>query len=409
MTTLEKRPLAQGTDAPPPEWGRAMRPLWAFDPDMVFLNQGAFGATLRSLSEAQTAWRSRMEVQTARFFMGDLPGLIRAAVAPLAAFVGADPGRTVMVENASSGIMAVLVSLDLKPGDRVITTSHVYGAVRHALHHVASRTGAEIVEVPVPLPVNGPQDFLEALAGAIDTHTRLVVVDHVASPSALILPVAGIVALARAAGAVVLIDGAHAPGLIDLDLTALDADYYVGNCHKWLCNPKGAGFIVLGRTAAAEGRLHPLTISHAYGQGFVAEFGKIGTRDPSAWLTVPDAVAAHAAMGGAALRARNTDLARTGAAAIAGRLGTGLAGPARMFAAMVSLRLPDAFGPATPAAAASLREALWQRGRIEALVLPVDGALWLRLCAFAYTETADFDAVADTLAQIAADNPGGAA
>lgn len=408
MMTQEK-PSLSPIPVAAPDWGHAMRPLWAFDPDMVFLNQGAFGATLRSLMEVQSGWRSRMEHQTARFFMGDLPGLIRAAVAPLADFIGADPDRTVMIENVSSGIMAVLVSLDLQPGDRVVTTSHVYGAVRHALHHVADRTGAEIIEVPVPLPVSGPQDFLGTLAGAIDTRTRLVVADHVASPSALILPVAEIVALARAAGATVLIDGAHAPGLIDLDLTALDADYYVGNCHKWLCNPKGAGFIVLGRAAAAEGGLHPLTISHAYGQGFVAEFGKIGTRDPSAWLTVPDAIAAHAAMGGAALRARNADLARSGAAAIATRLGTGLAGPARMFAAMVSLRLPEGFGPATPAAAAALREALWQQGRVEALVLPVDGALWLRLCAYAYTEPSDFDTVADTLARIAANGAGGVA
>jgi len=395
--------------APAPDWGKPMRPLWAFDPDMVFLNQGAFGATLRSLLKVQTNWRTRMELQTARFFMGELPGLIRAAVETLAAFVGADPERTVMVENVSSGIMAVLVSLDLKPGERVVITSHVYGAVRHALCHVAARTGAEIVEVAVPLPVTGPEDFLEALGGAINPRTRLVIVDHVASPSALILPVAGSVALAQAAGAVVLIDGAHAPGLIDLDLTALDADYYVGNCHKWLCNPKGAGFIVLGRAAAAEGRLQPLTISHAYGQGFVAEFGKIGTRDPSAWLTVPDAIAAHARLGGATLRARNADLARSGGATIAAHLGTGLAGPARMFAAMVSLRLPARFGPATPVAAAALREALWQEGRIEALVLPIEGALWLRLCAFAYNDPADFDAVAEALDRISAKGMVGAA
>lgn len=409
MTTMAASDAASGTGPASAGWGRAMRPLWAFDENMIFLNQGAFGATLRSLMDAQTAWRGRMERQTARFFMGELPGLVRAAVGPLAAFVGADPDRTVMVENASSGIMAVLVSLDLKPGERVLTTSHVYGAVRHALHHVAMRTGAEIVEVPVPLPVTGPEDFVTALAGAIDARTRLVLVDHVASPSALTLPVADIVALARSAGAVVLIDGAHAPGLLDLDLTALDADYYVGNCHKWLCNPKGAAFITLGRAAAAAACLHPLTISHAYGQGFVAEFGKIGTRDPSAWLTVPDAVAAHAAMGGAALRARNTTLARSGAAAIAARLGTALAGPEGMFAAMVSLRLPPDFGPATPAAAAALREALWHRARIEALVLPVDGALWLRLCAFAYSEADEFDSVGDTLERIAADGAGGAA
>ncbi len=400
--------VPQSTPAESPGWGRHMRPLWAFDPEMVFLNQGAFGATLRELMAVQAEWRDRMERQTARFFMGELPALIRDAAAALAAFVGADPDRTVMVENASSGIMAVLVSQDLKPGDKIILTSHVYGAVRHAVRHVAGRTGAEVVEVPVPVPVAGPQDFVAAIAAAIDARTRLIVVDHVASPSSLILPVAQIVALARQAGACVLIDGSHAPGLVDLDLTALDADYYVGNCHKWLCNPKGAGFIVLGREAAAAATLHPLTISHAYGQGVLAEFGKIGTRDPSAWLTVPAATAVHDRLGGAALRARNTALTRAGCERLAAQLGTDLAGPPTMFAAMVSLRLPSGFGPAVPETAATLREALWQQGRVEALILPLHGALWLRLCGFAYTEAADFTHVAATLDAVRATGMEGA-
>lgn len=386
--------------AAPAAWGVGMRDLWAMDPDMVFLNQGAFGATLRSLMAVQSGWRDRMERQTARFFMADLPGLIRQAAGAIAGFAGADPDRTVMVENASSGMMAVLASLPFAPGDRIVTTSHVYGALRHALNHTARRTGATVVEVPVPLPVAGPQDFVTALAPAIAAGARLVVVDHVASASSLILPVADIIALARAHGVPVLVDGSHAPGLVDLDVGALDADFYVGNCHKWLCAPKGAAFLTLGRTADPEA-IHPLTISHAYGKGFLAEFGKIGTRDPSAWLTVPDAVAAHQAMGGAALRARNADLARDGAARIAATLGTGLAGPRAMFAGMVSLRLPQRLGPATPEQAADLRERLWSRNRIEALILPHSGALWLRVCAFAYSEASDFDRTAAALTGMA--------
>jgi isopenicillin-N epimerase len=385
-------------------WGAGMRPLWAFDPDMIFLNQGAFGATLRSLMEVQTAWRTRMERQTARFFMGELPGLIRQAVGAIATFAGADPDRTVMVENASSGMMAVLSSLPFAPGDRIVTTNHVYGALRHALHHTARRTGAVVVEVQVPLPVAGPQDFLAALEPAIAAGARLVVVDHVASASSLILPVADIIALARACGVPVLVDGSHAPGLIDLHVGALDADFYVGNCHKWLCAPKGAAFLTLGRQVDADA-IHPLTISHAYGKGFAAEFGKIGTRDPSAWLTVPDAVSAHEAMGGAALRARNAGLARDGAERIAHGLGTWLAGPRAMFAGMVSIRLPEALGPATPERAADLREGLWQSDRIEALVLPHSGALWLRVCAFAYSEADDFDRTADALSRLSRGAP----
>ncbi len=390
-------PAAQPIPAAVTGWGHELRALWAFDPEMIFLNQGAFGATLRELMVVQTEWRDRMERQTARFFMGDLPKLIREAATELAQFLGADPDRTVMVENASSGIMAVLLSQELTPGDEIVLTSHVYGAVRQAVRHVAARTGARIVEVAVPVPVAGPQDFVSAIAAAITPRARLIVVDHVASPSSLILPVAQIVALARQAGVCVVIDGSHAPGLLALDLNALDADYYVGNCHKWLCNPKGAGFIVLGRAAAQAATLHPVTISHAYGQGVLAEFGKIGTRDPSAWLTVPSAIAAHERLGGAALRARNADMTVAACDAIATHLGTELAGPAAMFAAMVSLRLPPEFGAARPETAAALREALWQSARIEALILPLHGALWLRLCGFAYNAESDFAAVAQAL------------
>ena len=191
----------------------------------------------------------------------------------------------------------------------------------------------------------------------------------------------------------VLVDGAHAPGLIDLDIEALGATWYAGNCHKWLCSPKGAGFLAVAADAPWE--VHPTVISHAYGQGFVAEFDKTGTRDVSAWLTVPDAIALHERLGGAALRRRNAALAIEAARGIAMELGTALGAPEAMFAAMATIRLPRPAGlPADWPTAALLRNAIWDVARIEVPVMALGGELWLRVSAQAYNEPGDYAGVA---------------
>ena len=369
------------------EYGRAMRHLFALDGDMVFLNHGAYGATPRALLERQNEWRRRMEAQPPRFFMNELPDLVREAAGSLAGFVGAAPERTVLLENATSGINAVLRSLPLAPGDRIVTTDHVYGAVRNTLRFVADRTGVEVVEVPVPMPLAAPGDVAEALERALDPRARLVVIDHVASPSALVFPIADIVRRCRARGVPVLVDGAHAPGLVDLEVDAIGADWYVGNAHKWLCAPKGAAFLAAGEDAAA---VHPTTISHAYRQGFTAEFAKIGTRDPSAWLCIPEAIDFCRRLGGRELRERNAALARAAGVGLAAALDSELGGPATSFGAMVTVRLPSSL-ESTWENAARIRDRLWHGHRIEALVAAVAGRLWLRLSVFAYNDAADFD------------------
>ena len=368
------------------EYGRALRHLFALDEDMVFLNHGAYGATPRELLERQGEWRLRMEAQPPRFFMNELPGLVREAAGTLAEFVGAASGRTVLLENATSGVNAVLRSLRFAPGDRIVTTDHVYGAVRNTLRFVAGRTGAELVEVPVPMPLRAASEVTDALEPALDDRARLVVVDHIASPSALVFPVADIVRRCRARGIPVLVDGAHAPGLVDLEVDAIGADWYVGNAHKWLCAPKGAAFLSAGENAAG---IHPTTISHAYGQGLTAEFGKIGTRDPSAWLCIPDAIAFHRRLGGRALRERNAALARVAGVTMAAALGSDLGGPASSFGAMATVRLTCDLD-ATWENAGRIRERLWDDHRVEVLVAAVGGRLWLRLSVFAYNDASDF-------------------
>ena len=383
-------------------YGRALRHLWALEEDMVFLNHGAYGATPRELLERQNEWRVRMEAQPPRFFMNELPGLIGEAAAALADFVGAAPERTVLLENATSGINAVVRSLRFAPGERIVTTDHVYGAVRNTLRFVAGRSGAEVVEVPVPMPLGAAADVADAVESALDERTRLVVIDHIASASALVFPVEDIVRRCRERGIPVLVDGAHAPGHVDLDVGAIGAHWYVGNGHKWLCAPKGVAFLTAAAGAAATG-IHPTTISHAYGQGLAAEFGKIGTRDPSAWLCIPDAIEFHRRLGARVLRERNAALARAAGVDLAAALETTLGGPSASFGAMVTVRLPCDLD-ATWENAGRIRDRLWHHRRIEALVAAVGGHLWLRLSVFAYNDEADFGGLSEAVrAALAAD------
>ena len=375
------------------EYGRALRRLWAFEEGMVFLNHGAYGATPRELFERQNEWRLRMEAQPPRFFMNELTGLIRSSVGALAEFVGAAAERTVLLENATSGINAVLRSLHFAPGERIVTTDHVYGAVRNTLRFVAARSGAEIVEVPIPMPLRAAGDVTDALERALDARTRLVVVDHVASPSALVFPVAEIVRRCRARGVPVLVDGAHGPGHVELDVDGIGADWYVGNAHKWLCAPKGAAFLCAGDDAP---EIHPTTISHAFGQGLVAEFGKIGTRDPSPWLCIPDAIELHRRLGGRALRERNATLARSAGAALAADLESEPGGPPEAFGAMVTVGLSRDLD-ASWDTAARIRDRLWHVHRFEALVVVAAQRLWLRLSLFAYNDEADIAGLAEAI------------
>jgi len=369
------------------------RQLWALDPDAKHLNHGGFGGCPRPLLEVQSTWRARMERQPSRFFINDLGTMLREAASALASFVGAKADRLAFVDNATTAVNAVIASMPLRSGDQLLTTDHVYNAVRQTMRHHAARASAEIVEAPVGMPLLHPDAIADSVISRIGPRTRLIVLDHVASPSAAILPIAPIIAAARRNSVPILVDGAHAPGLIDLDIEALGATWYAGNCHKWLCSPKGAGFLAVAADAPWDVR--PTVISHAYGQGFVAEFDKTGTRDVSAWLTVPDAIALHQRLGGGALRHRNAALAIEAARGIAMELGTALGAPEAMFAAMATIRLPRPAGlPADWPTAALLRNAIWDIARIEVPVMALGGELWLRISAQAYNEPADYVGVA---------------
>jgi isopenicillin-N epimerase len=279
-----------------------------------------------------------MEWHPTDFMTRELPQAIREVTGRLAAFVGGHGKDFVLIENATVGCNTVLSSLIFSAGDEILLTDHGYPAIRNAAEHKASRAGARVVEVPVPFPVSDPSQVMEAVASKLGSRARLVILDHVTSPTAIIFPVRELTSLCHAAGAFVLIDGAHGPGMLSLEIPSIGADWYVGNCHKWLMAPKGSAF--LWANAARQADLHPLVISHGYGKGFTAEFDWTGTRDPSAWLAVPAAIDFHNQIGGPTLRERNAQLARESAALLAKRWKTERGSADLLTGSMAAIRLP---------------------------------------------------------------------
>jgi isopenicillin-N epimerase len=346
------------------------------------------------LIAVERAWKDWPAGPPCRFINAELPSGWRAAAAALARFVGTRPDALAFVENATQGVNSVFNSLDLRPGGVVVHTDHVYNAVRHSLQHLCLRSGATLRAVHLGLPVASADEMAATIFAAIDGDVRLVVLDHIASASAIIFPVEAVADHCRRLGVPLLIDGAHAPASLTLALDALGADWYVGNCHKWLCAPKGAAFLRAENGNAPP--LHPLTISHDYGAGFPAEFFKVGTRDCSAQLAVPAAIAFHERLGGAALRARCHALAVESAAMLAERLGTMTGGPAALFAAMATVALPERLAPDRPTAD-RLKRRLWDEHRVEIHIMPFAGRLWLRISIAPYNDSDDVERMARAL------------
>ncbi|MCA9305606.1 MAG: aminotransferase class V-fold PLP-dependent enzyme [Phycisphaerales bacterium] len=324
---------------------------WSLDPGVYFLNHGSFGACPVAVQAHQQLLRERMEREPVRFMVEELPGLIEASRSALASFLGADADGVVFVGNATQGVNTVLASFPFAGGDEIVTTDHEYNACRCALEHYAGRAGAKIVVAPVPFPIRDPSEVTEAVLGAVTARTRLAMISHITSPSALIFPIGEIVRGLRERGAMTLVDGAHAPGMVSLDLNAIDADYYTGNCHKWMCAPKGAAFLHV-REDRREA-LMPMSISHGYnapddGRPVLHRlFDWTGTSDPTAVLSIPSAietVGAMAADGWEGVMRANHELALRARDILCGALACDPPAPDEMLGSMAAMPIPDAPG-----------------------------------------------------------------
>lgn len=262
---------------------------------MTFLNHGSFGACPKQVLEFQQRLRLQLEQEPLRFFGREWEPLLDDARSKLAAFVGADVEDLVFVPNATTGVNSVLRSLRFSPKDEILTTNHEYNACRNALDFVASRTGARVVVAKIPFPIDSQQQVVAAVIERVSSKTRLALLDHVTSQTGLIFPIQELVKELQQRGVDTLVDGAHAPGMISLNLREIGATYYTGNCHKWLCAPKGAAFLYVQRDKQSE--IRPLTISHGTNSPrtdktrFQLEFDWTGTDDPTAYMCVPEAIA----------------------------------------------------------------------------------------------------------------------
>ncbi len=375
-------------------FGEPRRADFGLEDGLVFLNHGSFGATPRVALEKQAEWRARLERNPPRFMRSDLPKAIKESREALAAYLGADPADLGFVDNATGGCNAVLRSFPLEAGDEVLSTSHVYGAVRNAIRFMCRRAGARYVEAPLPFGGASADHAVEALKTKINDRMRLVVVDHIASDSSLIFPIERIAALCRERGARLLIDGAHGPGQVPLALDALGADYYAGNCHKWLCAPKGAAFLWVRRDRQTG--VHPLVISHFLDQGFATEFGWQGTRDPTPALCVKDVLAWRQGLGEEAVRTYCKSLLERAVGRLETAWNVGALTPKEGRAFMATLPVPGA-PPASNALAEKLRAALLEHDHMETQVKAADGVLFIRITAFVYNSDADYARLAEAL------------
>ncbi len=372
--------------------------MWALDSGVVFLNHGSFGACPTAVLDFQRALREELEREPVRFLARDLSRRLDTARAALGGFIGADPDDLAFVTNATTGVNTVLRSLAFEPGDDLLVTDHAYNACRNALNVVAEARGARVVVARVPFPLDGAEAVVDAILATVTPRTRLAVLDHVTSPTAVVFPIARLVAALAERGIDTLVDGAHAPGMLPLDVDALGAAYYTGNCHKWMCAPKGAGFLHVRRDRQAGVR--PLVISHGANSPrtdrsrFRLEFDWTGTHDPTAYLTVPEAIRVVGATlpgGWPAIMKRNHALTVAARQRLGEATGGGPPCPDTMIGSLATIPLPDGTD--------DLQGKLFDRFAVEVPMIPWPAVphRWLRISVHMYNHATDYDRLAEVL------------
>jgi len=377
----------------------ALRELFLLQPGLTFLNHGTFGACPRPVFEAYQRWQVELERQPVEFLGRRSADLLAEARAKLAAYVGAAADEVVYFPNPTTAINMVVRSLELRPGDEILTTDHEYGAMDRTWRFVSDKIGARYIHRPVPMPVTTHAEFVETFWAGVTGRTRIIFISHLTSPTALILPVQAICRRAREAGILTIVDGAHAPGQIPLNLSELGADLYTGACHKWLCAPKGSAFLYARREVQAQ--LDPLVVSWGWesdtpsGSQFVDYHQWQGTRDIAAFLATPAAIQFQAEHHWEAVRAGCHALAREARRQINELTGLPALCPdsSEWFSQMAAVRLP-------PVDVETLKTRLYDDYRVEVPVFKWNDQPILRFSFQGYNSAADVEALVRALKAI---------
>ena len=378
-----------------------LKSAFLLDPEVIFLNHGSFGACPAPVMEVYQEWQRRLEKQPVQFLSRELPGLLAEARSALAETVGCRGEDLVYIPNATFGVNAAARSLDLAPGDQILTTDHEYGACLNAWEYYSRKSGAELIQQRLPLPVRSPENLLEDIWKGVTPRTKVIFLSHITSPTALILPVREICARAREHDILTLVDGAHVPGQIPLDLSEIGADFYTGNCHKWLLAPKGAAFLYV--RPKRQDLIEPLVVSWGWGENRPYDTGSRlinllewrGTRDPSAALSVPAALDFQERHGWAEIRENCRELlgeclkeidSLTGCASLYGEM-------PGLYRQMAAAELPPLKDPP------GYQAYLYREHRIEIPVIEWQGRNLLRISVQAYNQASDLEDLLDALAE----------
>jgi isopenicillin-N epimerase len=384
-----------------------LREHWLLDPEVTFLNHGSFGACPKVILELQTKLRYEMEREPVMWIGRELEGRLDSVRERLGAFLGADADDLAFVNNASMGVSTVLRSLDLKPNDELVTTNHVYGSCKNALYEVAEPRGARVVIAEVPFPITSSDVVVERVLSALTPRTKLILIDHITSATGLIFPVEQIVREAEARGIDVLIDGAHAPGMIELDLRSLNAAYYTGNCHKWLCTPKGSAVLHVRKDRQA--KVRSMVVSHGARSPrqdrsrFRLDFDFPGTDDFTPFLCVPAGIDFLSGLypgGLEQLRRENKAKVLAGREILLAKLGIDKPAPDAMIGSLVSMPLPDSNErPKRRIYHDVEQERLFEEKKIEVMIFPypTPPKRLLRIAAQAYNSVEEYQKLAAEL------------
>ena len=373
-----------------------MRSQWTFPDDVTYLNHGSFGPSPRVVQEERHRWYRRLEAQPMDFYLREMEDALDAALNELAELVGADAKNMAFVENATTGMNIVAQSLRLEPGDEVLLSDHEYGAVKRIWEKTCQAKGAKVVYAGWPISPRSPQELVDAVMDRVTRRTRLIVVSHVTSPTALIAPVEAICAEARRLSVPVCVDGPHAIAMLPVDLRRLGCAFYTASCHKWLCAPFGSGFLYVDESFQEElcpaVRSWGLSLSGRPSR-WQDEFLWVGTRDPSAFLAVPAAIRFLRQYGLEDFRARTHALARLARQQLVERIGDhGLVPDSpQWYASMISLPLPPSDISPRSGLRDPLQESLWSEYRIEVPVLTFRERRFLRISCHLYNDRTDIE------------------
>jgi isopenicillin-N epimerase len=390
-----------------PTFGRSMLQHWLLDPDCTYLNHGTVGAPPRRVLARQQALRDEMERQPSRFVLRELnlgspapwrqTSRLRDALACIAPFLGARADDLAFVPNVTTGLNAVLRSVPLGPGDEVVMTDLGYGGVARTAQAIVAERGATLRVLDTPYPLRAGSQIVETIARGLTPHTKVAVVDHVTAQTALVVPVAEAVEACHRRGVPVLVDGAHAPGSIPLDIASIGADWYAANLHKWAHAPRSCG--ILWAKGDRQADLHYPVASWGYGLGFHREFDHVATSDPTSYLAAPEGVAMLKEWDVDAVLAYIHDLAWEAGRTLAAAWGTRLETPREMVGAMITVPLPESAGT-TAEDAARLRLRLLVEDGVEIATHAWHGRLWARVSTQVYNDAADIERLAGAVRRL---------